>query len=307
MQICSMRRHVGRFVRPLRIAILAAGGLAVLICGSPAAASVTSKATTSREARDEAIGAIPFDELTSGTQQKLRDVLAHTSMYRRMPVKVIDCDPDLYVFLIRYPEVVVNIWQLMGITKVSAQRTGDFSLTTTDGAGTASNLELVYGTRDKHVLYATATYTGPLVRRPVTARCVLLLQSGYVQTQNGRSYVASQLDVFIRFDHLAADIAARTLHPLLGKTADYNFTESIGFLQQISSAAETNTYGLRRLAARLTGVENEVRQYFVVLAERVSRQAAARTRTGPAVPGTAPVNGQAASAAVLAGGSAEAR
>jgi hypothetical protein len=305
MRTRSMRRRVCRYVGYLHAGILAAAGLAVAFCASPAVASVTSKATTSRAARDEAIQAIPFDQLTDATQQKLRDVLSHTSMYRRMPVKVIDCDPDLYVFLVRYPEVVVDIWHLMGITNVSAKRTGDYSLTTTDGAGTASQLELVYGTRDKHVLYATATYTGPLTRRPVQARCVLLLQSGYVQTQNGRTYIANQLDVFIRFDHLAADIAARALHPLLGKTADYNFTESIGFLQQISSAAETNTYGLRRLAGRLTNIEAEIRQYFVVLAERVSQQAAARLRATPPVSSASTVSGQPATAA--AGRSTESR
>jgi hypothetical protein len=204
-------------------------------------------------------------------------------MYRRMPVKVIDCDPDLYVFLVRYPEVVVSIWEVMGITQVAAKRTGDFTLATYDGAGTLSNVELVYGTRQKHVLYATATYDGPLTARPLQARCVFLLQSGYMQTPQGRTFVASQLDVFIRIDHAGADIAVKALHPLVGRTADYNFTESIGFLQQISQAAETNSYGLRRLAARLTKLDPEVRRCFGVLAETTSRKMAARLTTPPAV------------------------
>jgi hypothetical protein len=275
------RRCIGvRIIGPFALVLLA-----VFFSGSPSMATVASKATTSREAREAAVQAIPFDQLTEETRQKLTSVTSSASMYRRMPVKVIDCNPDLYVFLVRYPEVVVNIWQLMGISKVTAQRTGDFTLTTSDGGGTTSQIELVYGTRDKHLFYATAVYDGPLTRRPVNVRCVLLLQSGYLNSQQGRSYVASQLDVFVKFDHLGADIAARTLHPWLGKTADYNFTESVGFLQQISHAAETNTYGVRRLAARLTSVEAEVRQYFVTLALRTSQQMAARRQTAPAPPG----------------------
>lgn len=264
----------------------------VIFGALPATATITSKATTSRAARDAAVKAIPFDQLTAATQEKLSDVVSRPSMYRRMPVKVIECDPDLYVFLVRYPEVVVNIWQRMGITQVSAKRSGDFSLLTSDGAGTRSNVELVYGTREKHVFYATATYDGPLVKRPLHARCVFLLQSGYLESSPGRTHIASQLDVFIRIDHTGADLAVKALHPLVGKTADINFTESVGFLQQISRAAETNTYGLRRLSAGLTGVDGAVRQYFAGLVENASRRAAVRlasqTQSSATVPAVAP-------------------
>jgi len=268
--------------------------LLVLLCALPAMATITSKATTGRAARDAAVKAIPFGELTPATQEKLNDVISRPSMYRRMPVKVIECDPDLYVFLVRYPEVVVNIWQRMGITEVAAKRTGDFSLLTSDGAGTRSNVELVYGTRDKHVFYATATYDGPLVKRPLHARCVFLLQSGYLEASPGRTHIASQLDVFIRIDHTGADLALKALHPLVGKTADINFTESVGFLQQISQAAGTNTYGLRRLAAGLTGVDGAVREYFAGLVQNASRRAAARVASQPqaatATPSDRPAN-----------------
>jgi hypothetical protein len=250
--------------------------LIAFLCAIPATATVTSKATTNRAARQAAIQAIPFNELTEATQEKLNDVISRPSMYRRMPVKVVECDPDMYVFLVRYPEVVVNVWQRMGITQVTAKRTGDFSLLTSDGAGTRSNVELVYGTREKHVFYATATYDGPMTKRPLHARCVFLLQSGYLEASPGRTHIASQLDVFIRIDHVGADLAVKALHPLVGRTADINFTESAGFLQQISQAAETNNYGLRRLAAGLTGVDAPVRHYFGVLADNVSRKAAAR-------------------------------
>jgi hypothetical protein len=268
-----LRRHIGR-LRALSCAAVVC--LAASLCASPTLATVTGKATTSRAARDAAIRVIPFDQLTQPTQEKLYDVVSRPSMYRRLPVRVVDCDPDLYVFLVRYPEVVVNIWQRMGITQVSAKRTGHYALLTSDGAGTRSNLELVYGTRDKHVFYATATYDGPMTKRPLQARCVFLLQSGYLETPQGRSYVASQLDVFVRIDHLGADLAVKALHPLVGRTADINFVESIGFLQQISQAAESNIYGLRRLAAGLTGVDPGVRQYFCALADRASRKAVGR-------------------------------
>jgi hypothetical protein len=56
-----------------------------------------------------------------------------------------------------------------------------YLLDASDGAGTFSNVELVYGTRDTHVVYGKGFYEGPLLRRRVNGKCVLLLQSGYTQ------------------------------------------------------------------------------------------------------------------------------
>jgi len=263
-----------RWWRSLRPLVLALLGLSIQ--RTPLWAATPVPATTSRAARNEAVQAIPFDQLNEPTQAKVWDVVSKPSMYRRMPVEAIDCDADLYLFLVRYPEVVVNIWDVMGVTKVAVRRTGEYALTASDGAGTLSNVELVYGTRDTHLFYATGKYEGRLTKRPVTARCVLLLKSGYTKTGNGRTIVTNRLDLFIRFDNAGADILAKTLHPLVGRTADFNFKASIGFLSRVSHAAETNSYGVKRLAARLTKVDPAVRRRFAELSGKVQKNTAAR-------------------------------
>ena len=100
-------------------------------------------------------------------------------MFRRMPINRVECDPELYRFLIRHPEVVVNIWQLMGITQVDIERKGPFTLTASDGVGTVTETELVYGTHDIHLIYCQGSYEGPLFPRRLTGRCVLLLKSDF--------------------------------------------------------------------------------------------------------------------------------
>ena len=140
-------------------------------------------------------------------------------MYRRMPIKLIDCDPELERFLVRYPEVVVNVWQLMGITKITAERIAPYKLSCADGVGTITEMELIYGDRHTHVLLCEGSYEGSLFRKPLTGRCVLVLTSGSVKTDSGRHQIMNRLDVFVQVDHVAIDIFAKTLHPLLGEVS----------------------------------------------------------------------------------------
>lgn len=251
-----------------------------------AAAAAPNAADTSREARRDAVNSIPFDELTDEMQQRLRSVVGNSSLYRRMPVQTLECDADMHVFLVRHPEVIIDIWRLMGITKCSIQRKGEFELHVSDGLGTVSDVELVYGTPGLHVMYGTGTYSGSFLRKPVEGRSVLVLKSDYVRGDDGKVKVTNRLDVFVRFDQVGAQLLAKTLYPLVGKTADHNFRETTRFVQRISEAAETNGPGVERLANKLVNVAPEVRREFAEMALLVNHRAALRHRTfdsGPRV------------------------
>ncbi|MBN01517.1 MAG: hypothetical protein CMJ77_20575 [Planctomycetaceae bacterium] len=233
------------------------------------AAATVSKATTSRSAKENAIDSIPFENLTPEARQRINRVIKKPSMYRRMPMNVVSCDPKMYQFLVRHPEVIVNIWQLMGITKVSCKRMGPFTMDAADGVGTVTSVELVYGDKDTHIIFCEGHYNGPLFRRPLTGRCVLVLKSKYRQDQNAAWNVTNRLDVFLQVDHVGVDVFTRTLHPLLGKSADINFVESTKFLERISRTSESNGPGMQRLAARLDQVDADVKQRFAELATDV--------------------------------------
>ncbi|MGE3780589.1 MAG: hypothetical protein AB7F89_25595, partial [Pirellulaceae bacterium] len=76
---------------------------------------------------DDAIKLIPFDKMTDDAQGKLWRIVSQPSLYRRLPVTRMQADPDMYLFLIRHPEVVVNMWDLMGVTKVQIRRNGNYT------------------------------------------------------------------------------------------------------------------------------------------------------------------------------------
>jgi hypothetical protein len=240
------------------------------------AATAPDQADTSPRARDEAIGVLPLQELTAESRRKIMAVCENPSIFRRLPQKTVDCDPDLFRFLIRNPEVVVNIWQLMGFSSYVAQRVGPYLWKGDDGTGTQGDVELIYGTEDLHVLYGDGFYEGSLLKRKVTGRCVLILQSGYGQDSARRPLVGSRLDVFLQLDNVGADLIARTLAPWVGKVADANFSESCKFAAKVSQTAEQNGPGMQRLADKLSSVEPAVRQEFVRVSTAVQQRAAKR-------------------------------
>jgi hypothetical protein len=271
----GVRHREGRVCRRAWLAACAAT-LGSWVLPSWLAAAPADEADTSSRARDEAIGSLPLSKLTAESRRKLMAVCENPSLFRRMPQKTVNCDPDLHRFLVRNPEVVVNIWQLMGFSNYSAERTGPYMWRGDDGTGTTGDVELVYGTDEMHVLYGDGLYEGALLRKKITGRCVLILHSGYGQDTSRRALVGNRLDLFLQLDNVGADIMARTFAPWVGKVADTNFAESCKFAAKVSQTAETNGPGMQRLADKLTAVQPEVREEFARVTSAVHERAAAR-------------------------------
>ena len=248
----------------------------LLANATSARAASPNQATSSRVARDEAIRSVPYEKIAPEMSEKVRSAVTHASIYRRLPIQVTDCDPDLYLFLVRHPEVVVNIWEVMKISNVALSRTGADTFRASDGAGTLCEVKFCYGDHDTHVIYAEGSYDGPLFNRPVQAKCVLVLKSGYMRETDGRYHVTSRMDTFIQIDHAGVELLAKTLQLLVHRSADYNFVETAGFLGTVSRTAEANPSGMCRLAEKLTNVEPEVRDRFSELSIQVGKKARER-------------------------------
>lgn len=273
--------------RCLRRAFLTGAVAAIAAsCWPPRRADAAAQdvADTSPEARADATRRLPLSELTGETRRKIMAVVESPTIFRRMPQKSIDCDPEMYLFLIRNPEVVVNIWKVMGVANMTAERLGAYAWKGKDGTGTECDVELVYGTDELHVLYSDGWYEGPLLRNKCTGRAVIVLHSGFVQGEDRRWYVGNRLDLFLQLDNAGVDLVARTLSPWVGKVADSNFNESCKFASKLSLTAEQNAAGMQRLAGKLTNCGQPVRDEFARVSAGVEQRAALRN-----VAGTQPV------------------
>lgn len=273
VELCERRCALGTRIHLLGLATIA---VAALVFSSRADAASPNQATSSRAARDEAIRSLPFDKLPADVRANVQSTIAATTLYRRLPVQVAPCDPDMYLFLVRHPEVVVNIWEIMQVSNVAIRRTGPDTFRATDNMGTACDIRMCYSDHETQVIYAEGAYSGPMFKQPIRARCVLLLKSGYLQETDGRFHVTSRMDTFIQIEHAGLEVLAKTLQMLVHRSADYNFVETAAFLSNVSQTAEANPAGMQRLAAKLTNVQPEVRGRFAEISLEVGEKARQR-------------------------------
>lgn len=236
--------------------------------------SKPSVGNSSKASREDAKRRIPFNRMSSAARESVQKVVDHPTYFRRMPNQVIDCDPDMFTFLVRRPEVMVNIWDIMGITKVKAQRVDPYSFLANDGVGTICRCELVYATKDVHVYMGNGSYDGSMTPRKVTGRCVCVLRSRELPGADGTTKITGTMDVFLKLDNFGADLLARSVAPFVGKTADYNFVETAAFISQISAVCERSPATAQSLAIQLQQIQPEVRGEFSRIAANIAMRGA---------------------------------
>jgi hypothetical protein len=245
-------------------------------------------ASSTRETKAEAEKHIPWNDLAGPQQQLVRELIDQSSVFRRLPTRVVDCDPQMFNFLAAHPEVVTDVWRLMGVGVLEVQPLGGSTFVARDSAGTTGKLTYLvekYGenARNTLLIYGTGTYTGAPLPRNVDARCLMLVRSGSTVETNGRSYVTAVVDTWVVVDRVGAELIAKTLQPLMAKAADHNFTETMKFVSTFSRTAEHNPAGMGRLSAKLPSADDATRAELVQLSQQVADRYARLTAERAAV------------------------
>jgi hypothetical protein len=239
----------------------------------------TGHGSSSKELREQAIANLPTARLTREAHARIMAIAGSPTIYRRLPSQAIDCDRDMFLFLARNPEVMVGIWDLMGITKVKTTRLGPYQLDCDDGSGTKCTIDLVYGDPHVHVFVTEGSYDGMLTARPLKGKAVVILTSSYAEAADDRTTVTGSIDFFMQVDSLGIDLVARTLSGLIGRSADYNFIETARFVGQISQASERNPPGMIDVATRMPQLAEPTRQQFIQRITDVGLKRALKART----------------------------
>jgi len=239
------------------------------------------EASSSPEVQRSAIQSIPVDQLDATSRAKIDKVLSNVTFYRRLPVRVVECDPDLYLFLVRHPDVVVNIWEVLGVTQFHMEQSTPGVFQAVDTVGTRGKLELLHASDDLHLAYGDGAYEGPLSVRPARGCFLLILKSGYLRDTQGHCYITSRMDCFLNLEPGATELITKVLQPFVGKVIDTNFTQSVGFVGSLSRTAELNPRGVERLSTRLRYVQPEIREQLAMMAARIAME---RGKTGDTEP-----------------------
>lgn len=264
---------------------VASGLCLLLLAAASAAARPPSPAGQSApsgggDSRREAIRTIPWDALAEPDRAAVSEVVSDATLFHRMPTRSVECDAELFALLTERPEMLVEVWNLMGISKLTLDPIGPQRYRAVDATGTVGDLRTWHaggGDRPRRVVaLCQGVYDAPAMPKPLSADCVLLLTWQAMASPDGRPYVRADLDAFIDLDRPAAQLIARTLKPLLVRTANHNFTETMRFVAMFSRTAERNPAGMNRLAGHLRKIDEPTRRRFVTVCHRTADRAATR-------------------------------
>jgi len=267
---CSQRAYPPRLAGVVLLA-------SMLLSTATLRAADPTVADTSSRARRDSIASIPFKKLDADARAKVNSVVNHTTFFRRMPVEIVECDPNLFLFLIRHPDVIVEIWRYMGVTNMEVERLNAENFHAEDGAGSVGDIEFLYGDKNQHILFVKGSYDGSLLPKAISANCLLVLTCDYNKDPTGKYLVTSRLDLFVDVQNPGLDLLARTFHKVFGKTTDHNFTETASFVSQVSRTTELNGSGMLRLAGKLDDLDPAIRNKFARQIKLVHGRAKQRT------------------------------
>ena len=227
--------------------------------------------SSGRDARKSASKAMPLNGMAEADRRAVEKILRNPTLYRRLPVESFTCDRALLDFSLAHPEIVVDIWRVLGISKVALDPTKPGQWQMSDGWGTEGTLRLLHHERTAEggtmVLLGQGGYTGSLSPQPLSGSCLLLVR--YRPTgaaADGTARHAMQVDAFLDADGVGLEIVTRTLQPMIVHSSASNLHEICQFMASLSAAAAENPEGVSRLSGRLTKIDSADRQTFAALA-----------------------------------------
>jgi hypothetical protein len=241
--------------------------------------------SSSRESRRRALEALPLDRIPEPQRKAIEPCLRSATLYRRLPVETVACDADLLDFALTKPEAIVDMWRVLGISRLSLDPVGPRQWRLSDGYGTVGVLRLVHQERQARsgllVFHGRGAYTGPLSPRNLTGSCVLLIRHGpAMPTVDGRERQTVQIDTFLDMDGVGLEIVTRTLQPIIVRSAASNLHEICLFMTTLSESARNNPEGVAQLAGRLQQTDVADRQTLATIARRSAQPAGNRLPQG---------------------------
>jgi hypothetical protein len=238
--------------------------------------------SSSREAKRQAVESLPLDRMAAPARQIVERALRQTTLYRRLPVQTFACDAALLEFALVHPEAIVDVWRVLGISRLSLDPAGPQQWRLSDGYGTVGALRLVHRERQGGgsllVYHGRGGYSGSLAPKPLTGGCLIVVRHHpEPPAADGRVRQNVRIDAFLDVDGMGLELVTRTLQPLIVRSAAMNLTEVCIFMETLSTAAAQNPTGVVRLTDRLARTDPEHRATFAGIARAAGRNAG---RTG---------------------------
>ena len=221
---------------------------------------------------------LPWHELQSDAQSKIRSVAANNPLFHRMQQQTVYSDHEVYRFLLRHPTVVIGFWEQLGSTQLSLQEVRANQYILRETSGTAAAVEVLYRTDELCIAHVRGEYRGPLLAKAYPGSAILVLRTQFMHDEMDEPMIVCDLDVFVQINNLGADMLAKLFFSSLTKVADNNFEVTVSFISQVSKAAAYNLAALKNTAEEITSIRPEVYDEFCDVLDRTAMRFARRNK-----------------------------
>jgi len=223
-----------------------------------------------RESCRRAIDSLPLERMQPQNRQLVEQYRTSTTLHRRLPAETVRCDRAFVEFVLDKPETLVDVWRVLGISRVSLDPAGPGTWRLSDGYGTTGFVRLLHRERTADggllVFHGHGGYAGPLSPRELSGSCLLVVRHAPAPAEVGKPACQIEIEAFLHVDGLGLEVVTRTLKPLIVHSAAANVHEISLFVSQFARAAARNPAGVARLAERMPRTEPADRRTLVAVA-----------------------------------------
>jgi hypothetical protein len=239
--------------------------------------------TSTSAVRKQSIAELGLDRLSDAAQQKSQALLKNLGMYRRLPTISFECDPNVYDYFLRNPDVAVATWRAMDISQFQLQETGENQYHADAGDGSVGEVELYLHTPADTIIHCDGAFKSPLLPKPIIARSLMRLQTSFVKELDGRIIGTHTGDVFVEFPSQAVEAAARVIAPVSHSIADRNFKQMTLFVHLMSQAMVKQPGWVEQTGNKLDGISKPRKLEFLEVSARSCGEARKRFAAANAI------------------------
>ncbi len=235
-------------------------------------AAVSSESgSSSRETRQRAAASLPLERMGVDERRIAEQAVANTTLCRRLPTATMTCDAALLDFILSKPQTLVDVWRVLGISRLELDPSGPGRWRLSDGYGTVGAVRLLHRERTAtgglFVFHGRGAYDGPLSPKQLSGSCLVVVRyDSAPATTAGRPRQHVTIDAFLDVDGMGLEIVTRTLQPLIVRSAAANLHEISLFVTQFAAAAERHPAAVAGIADRMARTSPEDRATLVALA-----------------------------------------
>ena len=174
-----------------------------------------------------AMPAIPLGSLEPALRDKVRLVLAKTTLTARAPSETFNTRPGTYHYLLDHPDHAVKMWRQLGARVSDIVDQGGGRYLWQDGQGSEVRWQIGLSASGLHLWYAEGKVKANLLLPAQAFRAVALLQYTEGVDTKGLPAIRHQVHFFLRCDSRAIALVTR----LMGSSAPRLAEQYLGQLQ----------------------------------------------------------------------------